>query len=178
MACKLWKEVDMNKAVFICLNVLEEMEESALDKLGEVFDYIIQVYDQHSSHYEELPQPGLAYKMAVKYELDLSSSLVIGKNSGITNSILVGGLIDREGIRFVGNLPAHNMGNVSGELVPDNLLGKIEENEVGMKYINFRKDNSDKDAKFAKNAGMKYMDFNKFLSTHFHDYTTLMYYTK
>jgi len=119
----------------------------------------------NSYHYTRKPNPGFAYQMAIKYQLDLSRCIMFGDASGITDTIMVGELEGKEGVRFAGNLRHRkDYMNVSGELVPEEMKDKIIVDN-GIRKIVIRKDFSDSDKMFAKNAGMRYMDIEKFLQT-------------
>jgi D-glycero-D-manno-heptose 1,7-bisphosphate phosphatase len=153
------------KAKFRCI-------ESVLETNGIKFKHML-FAPYNSYHYNRKPNPGFAYEMARKYELDLSRSVMIGDASGIMESVTVGGLEDRpEGTYFIGNAP--NVGWVSGEPVPTELMDKIV-NDNGTNKIYWRKDFSDSDKMFAKNAGMKYMDVETFLAKPWGTHTSFMF---
>ena len=164
----------LKTAVFLCPD-MNELSANHHQFLTKNFDAVIQVKHMNES-YMQLPNPGLAYMAAIQHQLDLSRSIVIGKNSGIEVSTMVGSLEGKQGIRFVGNAP--NCGNVAGELVPDDLYDSIMENDIGMKRVVFRKDESDKDMEFAANSGMLYMDFEKFNNQSWIDKSDLIFYSK
>jgi len=165
---------NLEKGAFLCIDDTETLPIERYNFLKKNFDYIFLVYDKDSDWYMDLPNPGLAYQKAIEYKLDLSQSIVIGKNSGITIKTLVGELDGKDGLRFVGNIPGYSA--VAGELIPDGAELYIQENEIGMKYLVLRNDYSDKDLKFAINSGMGYMDMDRFLENSFIDHADLMFY--
>ena len=129
----------------------------------------------NSYHYNRKPNPEFAYRMAIKYQLDLSKCVMIGDASGIEISDLVGTLTDKDGLRFVtDNLKL----GVTGSCVPEEYMDKIEENEIGIKYINYRKDFSNSDLMFAINSGMRYMDIEEFLTKNFESKVHFMFYSQ
>ena len=166
----------LKTAAFICLNDANDMPPINHAFLINNFDVIIQVIDADSDWYNDLPNPGVAYRFALDHNLDLSRSVVIGKNSGIKDLILVGELQGKEGLRFVGSRDSSYI--KSGTLVPDSVVGFTIIGEQGLKWLPLRIDESNKDLMFAKNTGMGYMDFEKFTKGSWIDRTDLMFYTK
>lgn len=105
----------------------------------------------NSYHYTRKPFPEFAYRMAIKYQLDLQHSVMIGDASGIQEREYV--------IKFFdGNWQYIK----DRSIVPESLHGKIEYDENERTFIPSRKDFSNSDLMFAKNAGMKYIDVVRF----------------
>lgn len=121
-----------------------------------------------SYHYTRKPYPEFAYRMAIKYQLDLKNSLMIGDASGI-------------------KLPSYVYRVASGEwkysdtlgskkIVNEEDIAKIEETENGRHVIYKRNDFSNSDYMFAVNSGMKYLDVEKFASLSVPNFHNLLFY--
>ena len=105
-----------------------------------------------SYHYTRKPFPEFAYRMAIKYQLDLQKCVMIGDASGITEVLA----LDKKG---PGVFEIRDTA-LKGTLVFDNdqIIYQGEQ-----PVIIRRQDFSDSDRQFAKNAGMNYIDVEEFL---------------